>query len=113
MESLDLDALKVACRSDVSQTYRLWKLHTEGRLQAPAGFARAWGSRSGSDLIGGPRSFMPQFCPHCHDVGSMVFVDWDGDDDDDLTEGQFAEYMAGTQGSSQCQSCGFMENWTV
>ena len=54
---------------------------------------------------------MPDLCPNCHDVGSVVFVDWD--DEDDLTEGQFAEYEAGTQGSAHCESCGFLFNWDV
>jgi len=35
MADLPLDALKAACRSDVSQTYRLWQLHQRGALKFP------------------------------------------------------------------------------
>lgn len=35
MADLSIDALKEACRSDVSQTYRLWQLHQRGELKFP------------------------------------------------------------------------------
>jgi hypothetical protein len=35
MADLPLEALKEACRSDVSQTYRLWQLHQRGELKFP------------------------------------------------------------------------------
>ncbi len=35
MDQLDLEALKVACRSDVMQTDELWRLYSEGKLKYP------------------------------------------------------------------------------
>lgn len=106
MNSLDAAALRNACKSDVQQTYRLWRLYTAGTLQIPS--KRSFG---GGDWRGGPGSFMPDLCPSCHDVGSLLFIDWD--DEDALTDGQFAEYMAGTQGSAVCATCNCVFNWNV
>lgn len=108
MKNLDPAALQTACKSDVRQTYRLWKLHTAGALQVPY---RRSTAGSGDDWQGGAGSFMPDFCPVCHDVGSVRFIDWD--DEEDLTDGQFSEYMAGTQGSALCETCNHVFNWNV
>ena len=105
-------ALQAACKSDVSQTWRLWKLHSQGALEFP--WARASSAGSDGEWRGGPGSFMsevcPDVCPSCLDVDSLEFVDWDNDDDD-MTDGQMAEYLAGTQGSAACTTCGFVLNW--
>ena len=108
MVNLDLAALQEACKCDVSQTWRLWKLHQVGKLEAP--YKRRITS-TGENWQGGPGSFMPDLCPICHDVGSLEFIDWD--DEDDLTDGQMAEYMAGTQGSAVCSTCNHVLNWNV
>ena len=109
MTNLDPAALRIACKSDVRQTYRLWKPHEDGTLQAP--YKKRRTERDGGEWLGGPGSFMPDLCPNCHDVGSLRFLDWD--DDDDLTDGQQAEYLAGTQGSAVCESCKHVFNWNV
>ena len=35
MANLDIEALKIACRSDVWQTYRLWQMWRKGDLKIP------------------------------------------------------------------------------
>ncbi len=108
MNNLNAAALREACKADVRQTYRLWKLHESGALQAPRKRPRTYDRGDG---LGGPGSFIPDICPICHDVGSLEFIDWDGDDD--MTDGQFAEYLAGTQGSAVCRTCNHLINWNV
>ena len=128
MNDLDISALRGACQSDVRQTFRLWKLYDKGKLKAPRsrlsslrqGLSRrtllltqrlrSSNSKSG-DWQGGPGHWMPDTCPVCHDVGSLRFADWHNEDD--LTEGQFAEYLAGTQGSAICETCNAIINWNV
>lgn len=111
MSELDGAALQEACKSDVSQTYRLWLLHAAGTLKTPAGmFSRFRGSGDG-DWHGGPGQFMPDLCPHCGAVGTLELTDEDGDDD--TTDGQLAEYIAGTQGGALCTWCGYAFAWNV
>jgi hypothetical protein len=107
MSNLDLEALKEACRSDVSQTYRLWLAHANGELRAPEYAPRQFGL---SELIGGPGHHMPSLCPICHDVGSIEFVE---SETEEMTDGQFAEYIAGTQGFAVCASCNSLVVWNV
>lgn len=106
MSGLDLKTLKEACQSDVSQTYRLWLAHSQGTLRAPERMYRT----GISDLMGGPGSHMPDICPNCHDVGSIMFVE---SDTEEMTDGQFAEYFAGTQGVAICMSCQMLVAWNV
>lgn len=107
-ESLDIEELKEACRSDVNQTYRLWIEHNNGTLKNPVKSRRSRGERI--DLGPSPGHHMPELCPNCHDVGSLEFIEWDTEE---MTDGQFAEYIAGTQGSAICQSCGHEIDWYV
>lgn len=101
MEALTLDDLKIACRSDVSQTYRLWLAHVNKKLVIPQRTRREWRGSENGDV--GPGHHMPNECPHCHDVGSLEFIEWDTEE---MTEGQFADYIAGLYGSVVCQTCG-------
>lgn len=107
MANLDLHSLKEACKSDVIQTYRLWQLHNEGELKAPERTPREFGR---SEWIGGPGHHMPDICPECHDAGSVEFVE---SDIEEMTDGQFAEYMAGTQGIAVCNTCNSIVAWNV
>ena len=108
MGVLDIEELKEACRSDVNQTYRLWVEYNNGTLKYPQRTRRAWGEKI--ELGSGPGHHIPEFCPNCHDVGSLEFIEWDTEE---MTEGQLAEYLAGTQGSAICQTCGYDLDWYV
>ena len=107
MESLDINELKEACRSDVDQTYRLWIEWNNGTLRNPERRRIGWSERADG---AGPGHHMPEICPNCHDVGSLESIDWDTDE---MTEGQLAEYLAGTQGSAVCQTCENDMDWYV
>lgn len=107
MSNLDFTALKEACQSDVSQTYRLWLANENSELRVPERAPSRFGV---ADLIGGPGHHMPSLCPICHDVGSLEFVE---SDTDCMTDGQLAEYMAGTQGFAGCATCSSLIVWDV
>lgn len=107
MSSLNLMALQNACQSDVSQTYRLWIAHDNGTLRVPERKQRHFDKQ---DILGGPGHHMPSLCPICHDVGCLEFVE---SDTDEMTDGQFAEYMAGTQGFAVCSTCNSVVVWNV
>lgn len=107
MSNLNLTALKEACQSDVSQTYRLWLANENGELRAPERTPPQFGV---ADLIGGPGHHMPSLCPICHDVGSIEFVE---SDTEEMTDGQFTEYLAGTQGFAGCATCSSLIVWDV
>jgi hypothetical protein len=83
MACLDLAELKEANRSDLLQTCKLWKLEQRGKLICPAGPVR-----DDYEVVGGPHSHLP-----LRDLG--IYVDLDTKD---MTEGQMAEYLAGTWG---------------
>ncbi len=108
MADLDVDALKLACRSDVWQTYRLWKLWRSNKLEIPPpGVPREYAS----DIdLSGPGHHMPILCPHCHSANTLEFID---DDPDEMSEGQLAEYMAGTFGAAGCHACGHQFDWEL
>ncbi|MDD2774914.1 MAG: hypothetical protein PHU06_03065 [Gallionella sp.] len=102
MEALALDDLKIACQSDVSQTYRLWLAHMNEKLVIPQRTGREWSGSENRDVA--PGHHMPNECPHCHDVGSLKFIEWDTEE---MTEGQFADYISGLYGSAACQTCSY------
>ena len=110
MSELSLEQLKEACRSDVSQTYRLWQAYVGKSLRMPTKGAgsRDVGHEDEGDI--GPGGHMPSVCPNCHDVGSLIFVDADTDD---MTEGQFADYVAGAWGFFVCETCGDHNFWQM
>jgi hypothetical protein len=66
--------------------------------------------KSFEDAGGGPGNHMPALCPNCHDVGSLEFRE---SDIGEMTEGQLAEYLAGTQGIAICHSCNALIAWNV
>lgn len=113
MTELDIEKLKIACRSDVEQTYRLWKLHKQNKLQIPerTAFYERYDRDEEEGLVG-PGQHMPQVCPFCHDVGSLELEEHE-DEIGDMTEGQLAEYMAGTWGSAYCTTCNALFNWEM
>jgi hypothetical protein len=103
MAALNLDALKVACRSDVCQTYRLFKRHTSATLRIPA---RAWTNWSADSEKS--HSDAPRECPCCHALDCLNEVEWDMGE---MTDGQFADYLAGMHGSAECANCGEVIDW--
>lgn len=107
MEALTLNELKFACQSDVSQTYRLWLAHVNGNLKVPQRTCRGPEERLECGEVGSGHH-MPSKCPNCHDVGSMEFIEWATED---MSDGQFSEYIVGLYGSAVCQTCGHEIDW--
>ncbi|MGO9545729.1 MAG: hypothetical protein ACLPPF_13165 [Rhodomicrobium sp.] len=105
MVNLELDSLKEACRSDVWQTYRLWELWRAGRLKIPEQRTRA--ERDDPFDIG-PGHHMPELCPGCHAVGTLILIDYDIEE---MSEGQEADYVAGISGSAYCDACKSEFDW--
>lgn len=109
MGALDLNELEEACKSDVSQTYRLWQKYMDGTLEYPQ---QRYRKRRSSDereyALDGPGSqlVLPPVCPCCGDVGSLVIEDYEPEDIEDMTDGQLADYMAGWDAIVVCESCG-------
>lgn len=110
MDALSLEQLKEACHSDVLQTYRLYKAHIAGKLLIHPKEPRRWYVGPSGDDYGGPGMHIPETCPICHDVGSVEFVPADTED---MTEGQLAEYLAGTWGYLFCSTCQHQEVWAM
>ncbi len=86
MSALDLADLRVACRSDVSQTHRLFQKLVDGSLVIPENTFRRRAQA---------RSDMPLIHSHLPDPFPYQYIDLDCDD---MTEGESAEYLAGTWG---------------
>ncbi len=86
MSALDLADLRAACRSDVSQTYRLFQKLVEGSLIIPMNTFR-----SRAEV----RSDRPLIHSHLPDPFPYEYIDLDCDD---MSEGELAEYLAGTWG---------------
>jgi hypothetical protein len=105
--SLDIEALKEACRSDVWQTYRLWEMWRKGTLKIPEQVARDRREPE-DDFDVGPGHHMPDLCPRCHAVGTLIFIEYDTDE---MSEGQLADYLAGVSGSTICDACEFEFDW--
>lgn len=109
MADLDIEALKTACRSDVSQTWRLWEMWTAGTLKAAAGGPRQRPEAPDPYDVG-PGHHAPETCPHCGDVGSLELIDMDVSDEE-MTEGQATDYEAGLWGVSVCATCRRELDW--
>ena len=110
MTELSLEQLKEACRSDVSQTYRLWQAHVRKKLCMPSRGTGRFVAGFEDDAGVGPGAHMPAMCPECRDVGCLVFEEADTDD---MTEGQFADYAAGVWGFAVCETCGNAIFWQM
>jgi hypothetical protein len=105
--NLDLAGLKEACRSDVWQTFRLWEMWRDGTLKIPEQRVRK--RREIEDLFDvGPGHHMPDLCPKCHAVNTLVFIEHDPDE---MSEGQLADYDNGMFGTSYCQACEAEFDW--
>jgi RNase_H superfamily len=86
MVSLGTESLRAACMSDVSQTYRLYLKFSDGSLRLPesGGYERA-SAKDERILIH----------HHLPDPFPYQYIDQDCSE---MTEGQMAEYLAGTWG---------------
>ncbi|MGH8474914.1 MAG: ribonuclease H-like domain-containing protein [Methylococcales bacterium] len=104
MANLDIEALKEACRSDVWQTYRLWELWSGGSLRMPE--RRIKEEEDPFDV--GPGHHMPDICPRCHAVNTLILIEYDMDE---MSEGQAADYEAGVSGTTFCDACEFEFDW--
>jgi hypothetical protein len=108
MMDLDIELLKVACKSDVWQTFRLWDLWRKGQLKIPA--ARPIVSKDdGNDFVG-PGHHMPSLCSSCHSANSLELIE---EDPDEMSEGQASDYLAGMFGCAVCCACGMEVDWEV
>lgn len=93
--------LKAGCKSDVRLTYELFRLYQSGTLMVPP---KTSGARREDEENG----CAPQNCPSCHAPRSMTGLDWDNDE---MSEGQLADYSAGMYGSALCRACGEVIDW--
>ncbi len=105
MADLDIEALKVACKSDVWQTYRLWDLWRKGTIRIPPPRA----TKDDEDFVG-PGHHMPTFCPSCHSANSLELID---EDPEEMSEGQASDYSNGMFGCAVCSACGAEIDWEV
>lgn len=109
MNEHDLTFIMEACKSDVSQTYRLWKMHENKTLKYPKKTKQKYQNIYDVDDIGnygiGSQIALPPICPYCGDVGSLAIEEYDAEEIDDMTEGQFADYMAGFDAVVYCETC--------
>jgi hypothetical protein len=110
MNSLDIEKIKTACKSDVIQTYKLWSLWRSGKIQYPPhNKRRKWGIVS--DIVSdydGTHVVLPGLCPNCGDVNSVEIIDEEQEDLDDMTDGQRADCMAGWNRATVCTTCGMI-----
>jgi hypothetical protein len=84
MSSLNMSALRLACQSDVSQTHRIFLKWKDGSLQLPP---PKWRNSGSGDI--------PLIHLHLPNPFPYAYID---QDTEDMTEGQLAEYLAGTWG---------------
>lgn len=109
MANLNIAELRIACRSDVRQTFRLWQLYREKRLKLPQQFEFE-PRESFHDYLGGPGNHMPPTCPHC---GSKKVEFMEEDDTESMSDGQASEYEAGLYGSGHCNECDKDFDWCI
>lgn len=107
MSALNLDELKIACKSDVEQTYGLWQLRQNGKIIYPAfpTFKNIGYDEDGAENWPGSQLDLPSICPGCEVPGTLVSVD---PDYDEMTEGQAADYEAGWRHDLMCRHCQMM-----
>lgn len=91
--NLDPAAIRAACKSDVAQTYRLYRRYVSGTLQVP--------------LISLSKKHYREMpfggvCPVCRDAASIVEMPTDTSQ---MTEGQALPYLYGEFGTSRCTTC--------
>ncbi|MGA9061549.1 MAG: ribonuclease H-like domain-containing protein [Terracidiphilus sp.] len=104
MEALTLAELKVACRSDVSQTHRLFHRFLAGGLQFPSRTRRAMNEEAAEpDKI-------PTECPSCLAPNSLEPVECDTQQ---MSEGQLADNISGMWGTAVCRKCGEIALWGI
>lgn len=103
MDALTIDELKVACRSDVCHTYRLFQRQVDGKLRVPE---RTWGKRSADSEKS--YSDAPRECPSCHALNCLEEMEWDTDE---MSDGQHSDYLAGMYGSAECRRCHDVIDW--
>ena len=91
------------------QTHRLWELWRNGELQIPEYRERA---RRESDEFCevGPGHHMPQLCPRCHAVNTLILIEHDTDE---MSERKEADYEAGISGTAYCTACEFEFDWAM
>ena len=52
----------------------------------------------------GPGHHMPQLCPRCHSMNTLILIEYDTEQ---MSEGQLADYLAGVSGTALCDACEF------
>jgi hypothetical protein len=100
MALLDLEAIQVACKSDVSQTYRLWELWHAGKLKVPS--RKQLANVSVDAFVVGAGDHMPTICPYCHSSYSLELIDQESSE---MSEGEESDYLAGLHGQVFCTVC--------
>lgn len=100
--------VKDGCRSDVRQTYRLWKLYQSGKLKAPPRWSRRSFRVIDDDYHDTVGQFKPDRCPKCDAKGTLELIELDMEQ---MSDGQMAEYLAGTWGDAICRKCKEIIPW--
>ena len=95
------DELIEACKSDVRQTKRLYELYLKDISSIKYPNKRQRRYRYDYDDVSGPFDHLSRGCKEC---GSS-YGDFVEEDIEEMTEGQMAEYMAGTWGEWYCFDC--------
>jgi hypothetical protein len=63
--------------------------------------------RESFDIVG-PGHHIPDICPVCHVVDSLILIECDTDD---MSEGQQTDYLAGVSGIAYCHACKSEFDW--
>jgi hypothetical protein len=94
-----------------------WRVEWGGfapMLQEADAGRKAWAEKNrGRDVpddpdLSGPGHHMPSHCPTCHAENTLELID---EDMDEMSDGQSADYMAGTWGTAFCSACGSVVDW--
>ena len=104
MTNLNFDELKTACKSDVSQTLRLYEMFKNNKKSIK------YPSRSQRNYLDNTESLLGPFTnlrTGCLECGSQFggFMD---EDLEQMTEGQMADYISGMWGNWHCYECGYV-----
>jgi hypothetical protein len=103
MNALRLDEIKLACQSDVCQTYRLFQRYISGTLQVPTKSWGRWDGQAEKSYSDAPRE-----CPSCNAHDCLEEIDGETDE---MSDGQLSDYLAGLYGSAECRKCGDVIDW--
>jgi hypothetical protein len=104
MKNSSLEKLKAACRSDVYDTYRLWKMFKASALRFPGFDPRS------DDQWRWFAGFYKLLCPKCGRQRTLWF--WDGACRDSVRDGH-GNLIDWSSGHAKCISCQYVARWEL